>query len=144
MTINKKKENIMIDSMNDEMIKAVIETIPVEITVIDANDEVAGWNRHDTRLFFRPLSSLGLNFRECHPKESLHKVEAIVNEMKSGKRDRARFWIDMAVKDGEKKHKILIEFYALRGDGGKYLGCMECTRDVEDIMALEGQKKLLD
>ncbi len=32
---------------------------------------------------------------------------------------------------GGKKHKILIEFYALRDDGGKYLGCMECTQDVE-------------
>ncbi|MGA2142632.1 MAG: PAS domain-containing protein [Brevinematales bacterium] len=134
----------MIDRMNDEMIRAVIETVPVEITVIDANDEVAGWNQHDTRLFFRPMTSLGLNFRNCHPKESLPKVEAIVEEMRSGKREKARFWIDMPVKEGGEKHKILIEFYALRGEGGRYLGCMECTRDVSDIMNLEGQKRLLD
>ncbi len=134
----------MIDRMNDEMVRAVIETVPVEITVIDANDEVAGWNQHDTRLFFRPMTSLGLNFRECHPKESLSKVEAIVSEMRSGKRDRARFWIDLTVKKGEKKHKVLIEFFALRDGSGKYLGCMECTRDVDDILSLEGEKRLLD
>ncbi len=134
----------MIDRMNEEMVRAVIEALPVEITVIDSNDEVVGWNRHDSRLFFRPLSSLGLNFRNCHPQESLSKVLAIVDEMRSGKRDKARFWIDLSVKDDANKHKVLIEFFALRDSQGKYLGCMECTRDVEDIMHLEGQKRLLD
>ncbi len=134
----------MIDRMSEEMVKALIETLPVEITIIDANDEVAGWNRHETRLFFRPLTSMGLNFRECHPKESLPKVVEIVEQMKSGERDRARFWIDLEVGKGEKKHKILIEFYALRDQTGKYIGCMECTQDIEEISSLKGEKRLLD
>ncbi len=134
----------MIDQMNEKMVKAIIETLPVEITVIDANDEVVGWNRHDRRLFKRPLTSMGLNFRECHPVESLPLVEKIVGEMKDGSRSTARFWIDMAVAPGGAKHKILIEFFALRDDTGTYIGCMECTRDVEDIMRLEGEKRLLD
>lgn len=134
----------MIDRMNEKMVKSIIETLPVEITVIDANDEVVGWNRHENRLFKRPLTSMGLNFRECHPEESLDKVERIVREMREGRRDKARFWIDMAVKPDAKKHKILIEFFALRADDGEYLGCMECTRDVTDIQGLAGEKRLLD
>ncbi|MBP7582782.1 MAG: PAS domain-containing protein [Spirochaetes bacterium] len=114
----------------------------MELTVIDANDEVIGWNRHESRIFKRPLSSMGLNFRECHPKERLPKVEAIVGEMKAGKRRKARFWIDLGPVGA--RRKVLIEFFALRDDEGNYLGCMECTQDVEEIRRLEGEKRLLD
>jgi DUF438 domain-containing protein len=43
--------------------------------------------------------------RDCHPKGSLNKVETILAEMKSGKRDSARFWIDLSLpgKDTSKK-----------------------------------------
>ena len=94
------------------------------------------------------LVSLGmrvsLDFRDCRPKASLAKVEQIVGEMRSGTRDTARFWIDLSVPKDGPKHKILIELYALRDPSGRYLGCKECTRDVQDIMALKGQKRLLD
>jgi DUF438 domain-containing protein len=131
----------MIDRMSEPVVRAVLETMPAEITVIDANDEVVGWNRHDTRLFKRPMGSLGLNFRQCHPEKSLAKVEAIVSEMKAGTRQRAQFWIDLPV--GGAKHKVLIEFYALRDPEGVYLGCLEFTQDVEDIRHLEGERRLL-
>jgi DUF438 domain-containing protein len=134
----------MIDRMSEEIIQAMLEAIPIETTVIDAKDEVIGWNKHETRLFHRPMSSMGLNFRDCHPAESLAKVEQIVSEMRSGARDKARFWIDFEVAPREPRHKILIEFYALRNAQGKYLGCMECTQDVQEIMELKNQKKLLD
>ena len=136
---------MLVDRMDKEMVQALIETLPEEVTVIDANDEVVGWNKHETRLFKRPMASMGLNFRQCHPEKSLAMVERIVNEMKTGSRDMVRFWIDLPVPyDAAKKHKILIEFYALRNSSGKYLGCMECTRDIEEVRNLAGQKRLLD
>jgi PAS domain S-box-containing protein len=134
----------VIDRMSESIVRAMLEAMPLETTVIDANDEVIGWNKHETRLFHRPMTSMGLNFRECHPKESLAKVEQIVGEMRAGTREKARFWIDMGVPRDGPKHKILIEFYALRDQTGKYLGCMECTQDVQDVMELKGQKRLLD
>ena len=134
----------MIDRMSEAIVRAMIEALPVETTVIDANDEVIGWNKHETRLFHRPMSSMGLNFRECHPPESLARVEQIVNEMREGKRDKARFWLNLAVEGYDRKHRILIEFYALRDASGAYLGCMECTQDVQEIMELSGEKRLLD
>lgn len=133
----------MIDMMNDAVIKALLETMPAEISVIDANDEVIGWNKHESRLFKRPLTAMGLNFRECHPKESLELVEKIVSEMKSGARKSARFWIDLNAKTGGKPHIILIEFFALHSPEGTYLGCLEFAQDVEGIMQLEGEKRLL-
>jgi hypothetical protein len=135
----------MIDGMNEEMVKALYETLPVELTVIDANDEVVGWNRHNNRLFHRPTAAMNMNFRQCHPEKSLALVEKIVGEMKAGKRETARFWIDMTVnKETKEKHKVLIEFFALRDPQGKYLGCMECTQDVEHIRHLEGERRLID
>lgn len=131
----------MIDRMSEQVVRAILETMPAEITVIDANNEVIGWNRHDSRLFKRPMGSLGLNFRQCHPEKSLAKVEAIVADMKAGSRQRARFWIDLPVEGG--KHKILIEFYALRDPEGAYLGCLEFTQDVEEIRGLTGEQRLL-
>jgi PAS domain S-box-containing protein len=138
------KEVGMIDRMNEEVLRAMLEAMPVELSVIDTSDEVIGWNKHETRLFHRPMSSMGLNFRDCHPQESLAKVEQIVAEMRAGTRQKARFWIDHAVTPGGPKHKILIEFYALTNSKGEYLGCMECAQDVQEIMELEGQKRLLD
>ena len=134
----------MIERMNEQIIQAMFETLPVEVTVVDANDEVIGWNKHDTRLFARPMTAMGLNFRQCHPEASLAKVEQIVAEMKAGKRDKARFWIDLPSKTDGKPHKILIEFFALHDFKGNYLGCMECTLDVQEIRELEGQRRLLD
>ncbi|HET7838403.1 MAG TPA: PAS domain-containing protein [Rectinemataceae bacterium] len=131
--------------MGEELVRAMYETLPVEITVIDGEDKVVSWNRHDNRLFYRPEVSMGMNFRECHPQESLHLVERIVGDMKSGKRERARFWIDLTVdKKSGLKHKVLIDFYALRNDAGAYMGCMECNLDVEEIRHLEGERRLLD
>jgi len=139
---------MLVDQMNAAMLKSILESLPVEITVIDANDEVVGWNRHEDRLFKRPLTAMGLNFRNCHPETSLSKVIQIVEEMRAKRRDSARFWIDLPVgpKTDPKsvRHKVLIEFFALRDDGGNYLGCMECTQDVDHIRKLEGEKRLLD
>ena len=134
---------MMIDQMNERVVKAILEVLPVELTVIDAKDEVIGWNKFDTRIFKRPLTSMGLKFRDCHPAESLGKVESIVDEMRKGSRETAKFWIDMKLKSGE-THKVQIEFFALRGDRGEYLGCLECTQDVEAIRQLQGEKRLLD
>lgn len=135
---------MLFDKMSADMVKALIETIPAEITVIDANDEVVGWNKHETRVFKRPMTAMGMNFRQCHPQKSLDLVERLVGELKAGTRDKATFWIDLEVVKGEPKHKMLIEFYALRDDKGNYLGCLEFTQDVQEIRELQGQRRLMD
>lgn len=135
---------MLFDRMNAEMVKAMVEAMPAELTVIDANDEVVGWNKHETRIFRRPMTAIGMNFRQCHPEKSLAMVEKLLAEMKAGTRDKAVFWIDLEVVKGQPKHKMLIEFHALRDDKRKYLGCMEFTQDVQEIRELQGQKRLMD
>ncbi len=134
----------MIGNLNKEILDALLETLPIEFSIIDANDQVLAWNRHETRIFKRPKGVLGRNVRVCHPKQSLDKVEKILSEMKSGKRDKAQFWIDLNSEGKQEPRKILIEYHALRNASGKYLGCLEASQNITEILKLKGQKRLLD
>ena len=134
----------MIGKMDAKVLDALLETIPVEFSVVDAEDRVLAWNKHATRIFKRPEAVIGRNVRDCHPKKSLAKVEQILSEMKAGKRDKARFWIDLNMEGKDDPQKILIEYYALRDDAGNYLGCLEASQNITEIQKLTGQKRLLD
>ena len=134
----------MIGKPNDKELDAILETLPLEFSVLDKNDEVLAWNKHETRIFKRPEAALGRNVRQCHPPKSLAKVEQIISEMKSGKRDVAEFWIDLPIGEDEEKHKILIRYFALRNKKGEYLGCLEASQDITDIQKITGEKRLLD
>ena len=130
--------------MNKDELDAVLETLPIEFSVLNKNDEVLAWNKHKTRIFKRPEAALGRNVRKCHPEKSLTKVEHIISEMKDGKRDVASFWIDIPIKKDSSTRKTLIQYFALRDKNGKYLGCLEASQDITDIQKLEGIKRLLD
>jgi hypothetical protein len=123
---------------------AILETLPIEFSVIDKDDKVLAWNKHNERLFKRPIAVVGRDVRDCHPKKSLHKVEQLLNEMKDGERERARFWIDLNIEGKKDKQKILIEYYAIRDSDGNYLGCLEATQNITEIQKLKGEKRLLD
>ncbi|MBN1984535.1 MAG: PAS domain-containing protein [Chitinivibrionales bacterium] len=116
----------------------------VEFSLIDHNDQVVAWNKHDSRLFRRPKNVLGRDVRNCHPPESLAQVERIIREMKTGEREKARFWIDMKSDNQKSLQKILIEYYALRNEKGEYLGCLEVTQNITEIQGLQGEKRLMD
>jgi PAS domain S-box-containing protein len=134
----------MIGELTDKLYQSLMETIPVEFSVLDADDTVVAWNKDDSRIFKRPSAALGRNVRDCHPKKSLDKVEQIIKEMKDGSRDKARFWIDLPIGPDETMQKVLIEYYALRDPSGTYLGCLEASQNISDIQEIKGQKRLLD
>jgi PAS domain S-box-containing protein len=134
----------MIGTLSEKVLDAVLETIPIEFSVVDENDKVLAWNYHETRIFKRPKGALGRDVRDCHPKRSLDKVETILKEMKEGKRETARFWIDLPIGPDKETQKVLIEYYALRDSDGTYLGCLEASRNIQDLLSITGQRRLLD
>lgn len=134
----------MIGKLPQEVLDSVFETLPVEFSVLNKNDEVQGWNKHETRIFKRPEDVVGRNVRKCHPEKSLAKVEQILQEMKDGKRDSAKFWIDLPISEQGSLRKILIQYFALRDKNGNYLGCLEASQDITDIQKIKGEKRLLD
>lgn len=134
----------MIGKLPEEVLEAILETMPIEFSVLDKDDKVLAWNKHETRIFKRPAGVIGRDVRNCHPKESLAKVEQILRDMKQGNRSKARFWIDLTLGPNEEKQKVLIEYYALRDKTGKYVGCLEVTQNIAELAALKGEKRLLD
>ena len=134
----------MVGKLTQNLLESVLETLPVEFSVVDKNDKVLAWNKHESRIFKRPLGVLGRDVHDCHPKKSLDKVEKILKEMKEGKRDKARFWIDIPIGQNDEKQKVLIEYYALKDSNENYLGCLEVTQNITEIQLIKGEKRLLD
>jgi DUF438 domain-containing protein len=134
----------MIGKLTDEELDAILETLPIEFSVLSRDDKVLAWNKHETRIFKRPIGVVGKDVRKCHPQKSLAKVEQIISEMKTGKRDKAEFWIDLPIGVKAEKHKILIRYFALRNKEGKYLGCLEVSQDIHDIQKIKDEKRLVD
>lgn len=116
----------------------IFDSLPLDITYVDENDKVRYFNRAKDRFFPRSPAVIGRDVRNCHPPESLHVVEEIINKFRSGERDEAEFWITLRGKF------IHIRYFAVRSDEGEYKGVLEVSQDVTEIRALEGQRRLLD
>jgi len=127
----------MIENLKRETLEAVMNTLPVDVTFVDENDEVRYFNKNGDRIFPRPRSVLGRKVQNCHPKDSLHKVQQIVDEMKAGTRDVAEFWISL------RGIMVYIRYFAVRDPDGKYIGCLEVSQDITNIQNLRGEKRLL-
>jgi DUF438 domain-containing protein len=74
----------------------------------------------------------------CHPQKSIHVVNRIVGDFRSGRRDVAEFWIQ------HQGRFVHIRYFAVRNEDGQYLGTLEVTQDITDIKKLDGEKRLLD
>ncbi len=127
----------MTGDLGKEVLDALLETLPVEVSFIDENDTVRYFNKNGNRIFPRPPSVIGRKVQDCHPKKSLHKVNQILDDFKNNRRDVAEFWIDL------RGRKVYIRYFAVRDKGGKYLGCLEVTQDITEIQKIEGEKRLL-
>ncbi|MFW6458402.1 MAG: DUF438 domain-containing protein [Halodesulfurarchaeum sp.] len=121
-----------------EQIELLFDTLPVDVTFVDENDTVRYFNNPADRIFPRSGSIVGRSVQNCHPPESVDRVEAILSAFRSGEEDRARFWIQ---NDGS---FVVIDYYAMRGENGEYRGTLEVSHEVSDIRELEGEKRLLD
>jgi len=116
---------------------ALLNTLPMDLTFVDADDRVGYFSEGADRIFDRNRAIIGRRVSDCHPPKSVHIVEKVVEDLRSGRRDVAEFWIRM----GERF--VHIRYFAVRDDAGEYLGTLEVTQDVAPIRALEGERRLL-
>jgi len=120
----------------DELI-GVFSTMPFDLTFVDKDDTVAYFSPGKERIFDRSRTILGRKVQYCHPPKSVHIVNQIVKDFKTGVQDRARFWIN---KGGR---LIYICYYAVRDESGEYMGTLEVTQDLTEARQLEGEQRLL-
>jgi uncharacterized protein len=134
----------MIDELPENLIDALLETLPCEFTLIDAEDRIVAWNHDSHRLFLRPPDVAQTDVRGCHPQRVRGEVESLLARLKSGETDRVRLWTTSSVGVNREKRKVVVEYCALRGPTGEYLGCVEYGQDLTDLQSLTGEKKTLD
>jgi len=115
----------------------LLDTLPIDITFVGADDTVRYFSQGSERVFPRTKAIIGRNVKNCHPPASVHIVEGIINDFKSGKKDHEDFWIKL----GDKF--VYIRYFAVRDEAGTYLGVLEVTQDIKPIQAIEGEKRLV-
>lgn len=123
--------------LKTEELEQMLDTLPFDITFVDKDDTVKYFSQGAERIFPRTKSVIGRKVSNCHPPASVHIVEKLVEDFKTGKKDNEDFWIDM----GEKY--ILIRYFAVRNEEGAYLGVLEVTQNIRPIQAIKGEKRLV-
>lgn len=124
-------------SFTSQELLAILNTLPIDMTFVDRNDKVAYFSQGEERIFDRNRAILQRDVRMCHPPHSVHTVEKIISDFKSGKESRAPFWIQM----GEKF--VHIEYFAVRDNNGEYLGTLEVSQELSGKRILQGEQRLL-
>jgi hypothetical protein len=119
-------------------VNAILNTVPFDMTFIDAEGHVKYFTQGKERIFDRPKTIIGRHVNMCHPPQSVHVVDEIVNSFKSNKKDHEDFWIDF------NKMFVHIRYYAVRDENGTYLGTLEVTQDIKPIRDLTGEKRLVE
>lgn len=120
-----------------EELLAILNSLPVDMTFVDKDDKVKYFSQGEERIFQRNRAILNRDVRHCHPPASSHIVDKIIEDFKSGKENRAPFWIQMGGKF------IHIEYFALRSESGEYLGTLEVSHDISRYRKLEGEQRIL-
>ncbi len=122
-----------------EQIILIFNHLPVDITYVDENDKVLFYSTPKDRIFHRTNAVIGRNVHNCHPKESVHVVEKIVDAFKNGTKESANFWISM--RNGK---RVLIQYFAVRDEDKNYKGVIEVSQEISEIQKLEGDRRILD
>jgi hypothetical protein len=125
-------------ALTPEQIRGLFGALPLDITFVDADDRVRYFSEGPERIFARSKAILGRKVQHCHPPKSVHIVEQIVDDFKSGRHSVAEFWIPL---HGKFVH---IRYFAVRDAAGKYLGTLEVTQDLTRLRALTGERRLLE
>ena len=125
-------------NLSPKEIEAIFETLPLEITFVDANDTVRYYSKVKDRIFPRTKAIIGRKVQQCHPLKSIHMVNRVIDDLRKRRRQSADFWIDMQGK------KIYIRYFPVRNEKGEYLGVLEVSQDITEIQKIKGERRLLN
>jgi len=124
--------------LNFKEIEAMLNTLPIDITFVDKDGIVKYFSMGKERIFARTKAVIGRKVQNCHPPASVHVVEKIVEDLKSGKKEHEDFWI----KRGDLY--VLIRYFAVRDKDGEFVGILEVSQNIAPIQAITGEKRLAD
>jgi DUF438 domain-containing protein len=120
-----------------KQLELLLNHLPVDITFIDQDDVVRYFSHGKERIFARTKAVIGRTVQNCHPPRSVHSVEELLVDFKSGKKDCEDFYIKF------KDKYVYIRYFAVRDEFGKYVGTLEFTQNIDPIQAIDGEKRIL-
>jgi len=123
--------------LNPGLIDLMLKNLPLDITLVDETGRVRYYSEGKERIFPRSPGIIGREVENCHPPSSVGVVKKIVEELKSGRREKAEFWIQ---REGRFIH---IQYFPLF-DHGVYRGIMEVSQDATALRSRVGERRLLD
>ncbi|MHA2283770.1 MAG: DUF438 domain-containing protein [Promethearchaeota archaeon] len=129
--------NLDIGNLNIDQINIMLKTLPIDLTFVNENDEVAYYSDAEDRIFPRSRGIIGRKVQKCHPPKSVDVVEDILEKFKSGEKKIAEFWIQAG------GAFILIRYFAMHDDNGKYIGTLEVSQELSRLRSLEGERRLV-
>ena len=107
-----------------EQLTAMLDTLPMEITFVDAENINRFFNDNGPKVFKRPQMAIDREVFSCHPPKIEPMVRAIIDDFRNSRRDSVPVWME---KDGK---PMLITYMAVRDKQGKYVGTMELVQDM--------------
>ena len=110
--------------MTLEELAALLNTIPMEITFVDA-ENINRFFNEGPKVFKRPGMAIDREVFSCHPPKIEPMVRQIIDDFQAGRRDAVPVWTE---KGGR---AILIKYMAVRDRHGRYLGTAELVQDME-------------
>lgn len=120
-----------------KQLELLLNHLPVDITFIDQDDVVRYFSHGKERIFARTKAVIGRTVQNCHPPRSVHVVEELLADFKSGRKDTEDFWIKFRDK------YVYIRYFAVRDENENYIGTLEFTQNIDPIKAIEGEKRIL-
>ncbi|WP_295745995.1 NAD(P)H-dependent oxidoreductase [uncultured Limosilactobacillus sp.] len=111
-------------------IQQIFEALPLELDLVDANDNFV-WYTHDgDRINARDVRQLSEPISECHPPKALVHAQQVIDSLRRGIAD----VVPSAYMDSG--HRIMTWYIAIRDIDGHYLGTMEVSQKVDQIVDL--------
>ena len=67
-----------------QQIDLMLQNLPVDITFVDENDTVRYFSQTRERIFDRTPAIIGRKVQNCHPPQSLSRVQQILDDFRAG------------------------------------------------------------
>ena len=110
--------------MTLEELTALLNTIPLEITFVDA-DNINRFFNEGPKVFKRPGMAIDREVFSCHPPKIEPMVRQIIDDFRNNRRDEVPVWME---KGGR---TMLVKYMAVRDKSGAYLGTVELVQNME-------------
>lgn len=110
--------------MTIEQFEAMLNTIPLELTFVDA-DNINRYFNEGPKVFKRPGMAIDREVFSCHPPKIEQMVRKIIEDFRNGTRDQVPVWMN---KNGR---AMLVTYMAVQDRNQQYIGTVEVVQDME-------------